>query len=119
MKGKFKKKGPKIINFRCYKKFGVNLFRDELKNALRNAHKEMDYYFKLTFMAILNKHDPVKKKFTRGNNAPFLNKTLSQAFMHRFKLRNKYNNCPTEQNKISYNLQRNYCLPVKKREKKI
>ena len=88
MKGKFKKKDPKIINFRCYKKFDDNLFRDELKNALRNTHKEMDYdYFKLTFMAILNKHAPMKKKFIRGNNAPFMNKTLSHDFMHRSKLK--------------------------------
>ena len=119
MKGKFKKKDPKIINFRCYKKFDDNLFRDELKNALRNTHKEMDYdYFKLTFMAILNKHAPMKKKFIRGNNAPFMNKTLSQAFMHRSKLKNKYNKCPTEQNKISYNLQRNYCVSLLKKEKR-
>ena len=27
MKGKFKKKDPQIINFRCYKKFDDNLFR--------------------------------------------------------------------------------------------
>ena len=119
MKGKFKKKDPQIINFRCYKKFDDNLFRVELQNALRNTRKEMDYdYFKLTFMAILNKHAPMKKKFIRGNNAPFMNKTLSQAFMHRSKLKNKYNKCPTEQNKISYNLQRNYCVSLLKKEKR-
>ena len=69
-------------------------------------------------MAILNKHDPMKKKFIRGNNAPFMNKTLSQAFMHRSKLNNIYNKCPTEQNKISYNLQRNYCVSLLKKEKR-
>ena len=69
-------------------------------------------------MAILNKHAPMKKKFIRGNNAPFMNKTLSQAFMHRSKLKNKYNKCPTEQNKISYNLQRNYCVSLLKKEKR-
>ena len=90
MKGKFKKKDPKIINFRCYKNFDDNLFRDELINALRNTHDDMNYdYFKSTFVAILNKHAPRKKKFVRGNNAPFMNKTLSQAFMHRYKLKNK------------------------------
>ena len=43
MKGKFKKKDPKIINFRCYKNFDDNLFRDELINALRNTHDDMNY----------------------------------------------------------------------------
>ena len=119
MKGKFKKKDPQILNFRCYKKFDDNLFRVELQNALRNTHKEMDYdYFKLIFMAILNKHAPMKKKFIKGNNAPFLNKTLSQAFIHRCKLKNKYNKCPSEQNKISYNLQRNYCVSLLKKEER-
>ena len=62
MKGKFKKKDPKIINFRCYKNFDDNLFRDELINALRNTHDDMNYdYFKSTFVAILNKHAPRKK----------------------------------------------------------
>ena len=119
MKGKFKKKDPKIINFRCYKNFDDNLFRDELINALRNTHDDMDYdYFKSTFVAILNKHAPRKKKFVRGNNAPFMNKTLSQAFMHRSKLKNKYNKFPTKQNKMSYSKQRNYCVSLLKKEKR-
>ena len=58
------------------------------------------------------------KKFVRGNNAPFMNKTLSQAFMHRSKLKNKYNKFPTKQNKISYSKQRNYCVSLLKKEKR-
>ena len=120
MKCKFKKKDPKIINFRCYKNFDENLFRNELKNALRETDKELNYdYFKQAFMNILNIHAPMKKKFIRGNNAPFMNRTLSQAFMHRSKLKNKYNKYPTEQNKIKYNRQRNFCVSLLKREKKI
>ena len=119
MKGKFKKKDPKIINFRCYKNFDDNLFRDELINALRNTHDDMNYdYFKSTFVAILNKHAPRKKKFVRGNNAPFMNKTLSQAFNHRSELKNKYNKFPTKQNKIFYSKQRNYCVSLLKKEKR-
>ena len=47
----------------------------------------------------------------RGNNAPFMNQTLSKAFMHRSKLKNRYN-------KISYNQQRNYCVSLLRKEKK-
>ena len=119
MKSKFKKKDPKIINFRCYKYFDENLFREELKSALQNTHREMVYDdFKQTFLTILNLHAPMKKKFIRGNNAPFMNKTLSQAFMHRSKLKNKFNKNPTEQNKIAYNQQRNYCVFILKKEKR-
>ena len=78
MKCKFKKNDPKIIYFRCYKDFDENLFRNELKNALRETDKELNYdYFKQAFMNILNIHAPMKKKFIRGNNAPFMNKTQS------------------------------------------
>ena len=119
MKGKFNKKDPKIINFRCYKNFDENLFRSELNNALRDTPKELDYdYFKQAFMNILNRHAPMKKKFVRGNNAPFMNKILSQAFMHRSKLKNKYNKYPTDQNKKNYNQQRNFCVSLLKREKR-
>ena len=207
MKGKFKKKDPKIINFRCCKNFDENLFRSELKNALRDTPKELDNalrdtpkeldnalrdtpkeldnalqdtpkeldnalrdtpkeldnalrdtpkeldndlrdtpkefdnalrdtpkeldnalrgtpkeldydYFKQAFMNILNRHAPMKKKFIRGNNAPFMNMTLSQAFMHRSKLKNKYNNYPTEQNKRNCNQQRNFCVSLLKKEKR-
>ena len=119
MKSKFKKKDPKIINFRSYKNFGENLFREELKNALQDTGKEIEYDdFKQIFMTILNLHAPMKKKFIRGNNAPFMNKTLSQAFMHRSKLKNKFNKNPTDQNKVSYNKQRNYCVSLLKKEKR-
>ena len=38
----------------------------------------------------------MKKKLVRGNNAPFMNKYLSTAFVHRSKLKNTYNKNPTE-----------------------
>ena len=70
VKVKFKKKESQTIN---------DFFRDELKNTVQNTYTEMDYDdFKRTFMTILNKYAPMKKKFLRGNNAPFMNKTLSQ-----------------------------------------
>ena len=47
-----------------------------------------------------------------------MNKTLSQAFMHRSKLKNRFNKNPTDNNKISYNQQRNYCVSLLKKEKR-
>ena len=43
--------------------------------------------FKEIFIKVLNLHAPMKKKLVRGNNAPFMNKYLSKAFMHRSKLK--------------------------------
>ena len=62
----------------------------------------------------------MKKKIVRGNNAPFMNKNSSKAFMHRAKLKNKYNINLTEPNKLSYKKQRNICVNLlKKREKEV
>ena len=89
------------MNYRSYKKLNENLFRDELNSTLLNLDNGNVNYdeFKDIFMQILNKYAPMKKKCIRGNNAPFMNKTLCKAFMHRSKLKNKFNKIPTEDNK--------------------
>ena len=60
----------------------------------------------------------MKKKIVRGNNAPFMNKTLSKAFMHRAKLKNRYYKEPTEENKTSFKKHRNYCVSLLRKEKR-
>ena len=47
-----------------------------------------------------------------------MNKTLSKAFMHRSKLKNRYNKFPTEINLNNYKKHRNYCVNLLGREKK-
>ena len=76
--------------------------------------------FKETFMNLVNKHKhaPMKEKFIRGNQAPFMNKTLSKAFMQRAKLKNRCNKNPTELNHLHFKKQRNYCVNLLKRVKK-
>jgi len=115
----FKKRDPITINYRCYSKFNDTEFKDELLTSLQNFNKNMCYKdFNDIFMKILNSHAPVKQKVIRGNNAPFMNKTLSKAFMHRSKLKNNFNKNPTEENKQLFKKQRNFCVSLLKREKK-
>ena len=66
-------------------------------------------------MTFLNTYSPMKKKI--GNNAPFMNKTLSKEFMHRSKLKNIYHKEPTESNKNRYIKQRHFCVNLLKNEK--
>ena len=75
--------------------------------------------FKELFLTVLNKHAPQKEKLIRGNNAPFMNKILSKAFMKRSKLKNKYNKFPAEENKSLYKKQRNLCKSPSKRKEKL
>ena len=116
----FKKICPVKIKYRNYKNFNPSSFKAELKTSLESSKRTEITYdsFKNTFMKTLNKHAPMKEKTIRGNNAPFMNKTLSKAFMHRAKLKNKYNNNPTEQNHLHYKKQRNYCVNLLKKRKK-
>ena len=59
-------------------------------------------------MQVLNWHAPKKTKVVRGNNSPFINKVLSKAFMHRSKLKNRYNKNPNELNERLYKIQRKF-----------
>ena len=81
-----------IINYRNYKYFNNDSFRNELMYELsRHRFRDMDCEnFEIIFLAILNKHATLKKTYIRANNSPFMNKSLSKAIMVRFNLRNKY-----------------------------
>ena len=54
------------------------------------------------FMMELNKPAPIKEKYVRANNAPYMNKTLSKAIMNRSMLRNKFSKNPNDENRTIY-----------------
>ena len=74
--------------------------------------------FEKKFMEQLNEHAPMKERLVRANNAPFMNKTLSKAVMHRSRLHNKYLRNPNDVNKNKYRKYRNYYVNLFKKEKK-
>ena len=82
LKSEFKKKDSIQINYRSYKNFDENYFRHELSSALLNLLNENTNYddFKKVYIEIIDLHAPMKKKFVRGNNAPFMNKNLIKSF---------------------------------------
>ena len=116
----FRKLKPTKIKYRNYKNFDIESFKAELNQSLQTTdHVNMTYdEFKDVFMKSLDEYAPLKEKFIRGNNAPFMNKTLSKAFMQRAKLKNKYNKVPTEENNLLYKNQRNYCANLLKKVKR-
>ena len=85
LKTYFQKKDPIIINYRCYKHLNEFEFRNDLVELLESfENKIMDYDdFNEIFLIVLDKYAPLKEKVLRGNNAPFMNKILSKAIMHR------------------------------------
>ena len=118
MKRYFKKKDPIVIEYRDMKNFDGMKFREDLRIELEKMEKVTIVDFYTIFLTIWNAHAPVKKKVVRGNNAPFMNKTLSKAFMHRAKLRNNSHKFPTPENIEAFKQYRNFCVNLLRKEKK-
>ena len=76
--------------YRDHKTINIDFFKRDLRESLEN-HTSYDYScFQNIFIALLNKHAPIKKKIMHFNNNPFMsnNKALRKAIMHRSKLKN-------------------------------
>ena len=120
LKVHFKKFNHTKIKLKNYNKnFNLYSFKEDLKTSLLFTDQGNLKYDELKeiFLKILNKYAPMKEKLVRGNNSPFMNETLAKAFMHRAKLKNKYNKNSTEQNYLCYKIQRNYCVNLLKGRK--
>ena len=118
MKKYFKKRDPITIIYRDYKSFDGVEFRNELKEELIKAQTITIEDFISIFKKVLERHAPSKKKIIRGNQAPFMNQTLSKAFMTRARLRNKYYKSNTPENKLAYTKHKNHCINLLERERK-
>ena len=65
-------------------------------------------------LQVLSQHAPQKIKYVRGKQMPFMTKQLSKEVMKRSRLRNNFLRNRTEENKILYNRQKNYCVSFAK-----
>ena len=120
LKTTFRKRPPKICRYRCYK----NYFRENFQLDLTTRLSGIDLYeisnddYVALLMEVLNYHAPLKTKYLRANQQPFMNKELSKAHMKRSRLRNRYRKNKSEMNKRAYKKQRNYCVSIYKKVKK-
>ena len=104
----FKKLPPKLIKYRCYKKFVKADFERELLENL-NEVQNLDYSaFQEIFESILEKHAPTKCKLLRGNNKPFMNRDLRNAIATRSRLWNIYISTKSASDLLRYKKQRNF-----------
>ena len=111
MKTTFKKSKPKIITYRSYKSFSNDRFREALQQIECNENNCDSRFgnFISSSNRILDEHAPQKKKYLRGNQSPFMNKTLVKAIMVRSKLRNVF---------LKNNKQRNLCVTLLRKSKR-
>ena len=89
---------PKILNVRNYKRFSLNVFRqdmrsvpfDEFNNTARDTN-EMQTLWKAFFLDILNKHAPITNIQVKGNKIPYITFELKSMIRQRDHLRAKAN----------------------------
>ena len=121
MKTTFEKLKPNIMHYRDYRKFSNDKFGENLISRLSSENIRVDFNGMEKFLQIciktLDELAPQKKKYSRGNNMPFINKTIKKAFMKRSRLRNIYLKNRSDNNKREYNKQRNYCVSLLRKTK--
>ena len=120
LKTTFPKQGPTVINYRNYKKYDENVSKSDLRQELQKIDpSDLNYSsFETAFDRILDQHAPIKKKYVRANDKPFMTRALRKATMLRSRLRNKYNEDRTAENWNKFRKQRNSCVKLFRKEKK-
>ena len=76
----FERLKPKIVYYRNHKKFNEANCLNDVKNCdfrLKTDDPNENYDFLTnTFINVVNKHVPLKKKFIRGNEDPFMTRNV-------------------------------------------
>ena len=92
MKAQTTRLPPKKVVYRDFKNFNETAFLEDVK--LKNFSWKSDdsnenYKFLLyQFQSVVYKHAPLKSKILRGNDTPFVNKTLRKEIYKRSAVRN-------------------------------
>ena len=117
-KTRFKNQKQKIVTYRDYKRFDNEKFRESLVTYL-GTNKNISYdAFENLVLQTLDKMAPIKQKYIRGNQSPFMNEDIHKAIMTRTRLRNRFLKEPTQMNRLAYKKQRNYCVSLMRQNKK-
>ena len=119
LKGGFSKRGPRIITYRDYSTYRTVDFRSDLIANIRSVSLDHGNYGAFDGMVtnVLFKYGPIKKKYLRANDGPFMSKELRKKMMHRKIFLNKYNEDKTDENLAAYKRQRNKCVKILRKAK--
>ena len=122
MKVFYKKQKPNIVTYRNYKHFSNEAFMLDVKNGIiqmtsENNDLEFDR-LKTALDEAIQRNAPIKKRYVRANQAPFINKKINKEIMKRSRLRNKFLNTKSDIDRKAYNKQRNLRVSLIRSEKK-
>jgi len=115
----YEKSPPKIINYRSFRNFSLEIFRKDLTNALANCIPGDLDSFNLILESVLDAHAPKKRRTVRGNHKPHLTKTLRKGIMLRSFYKNKANKTGDEYFYNLYKKQRNHIVNLNRQAKKL
>ena len=94
MRKRFKKQRPRIISYRSFKHFSNEEFRmsliDNLSNKIYVKNDDGCNRFCKISIDTLNSFAPIKNKFVRAYQMPFITKGLSREIMKRSRLTNNF-----------------------------
>ena len=90
LKTEYVKADPIQIQYRNYKNFDLMVFREESRHNLNNYTMSRNNYndFQNILCKLLDKHAPVKKKYLRANDSPFMTKHLRKIIMNTSRSKN-------------------------------
>ena len=117
MKMSFKRHSLIERHYRDYKYFDRIRFKNNLNEKLSEGISNYES-FETTFIEVLNKHAPLRKKLLRANHAPYITKTLRKTIMCRSQLETKYFKTKTQTNLKPYKKHKNFCSKLYKRERR-
>ena len=115
--GSFKGR-PREKIYRSYRSFNIETFKKTLSDKLSRLESNSYSEFEKAFLTVLNKQAPLKTKFIRHNNNPFMTKELRKAIMKRSQLKNTYNKNHNYVNWYLYKKQRNFCVSLLRKTKR-
>ena len=79
LKTSFRKQPPKIIVYRDYKKYSPENFRRELLSQQNACNMSNDEFVDAS-LKVLARHAPLKQKYLRANQGPFMTKELQSHY---------------------------------------
>ena len=106
-----------IITYRNYKNYDNDVFRSEIETFCSLNETDLGL-FKESIFCIFNKHAPIRKKYLRANEAPFMTKELNNAIMKRSRYRNKFLKDKSQTSWENYKIQRNLCKKLLRKTRK-
>ena len=95
MKMYYAKQKPSIVHYRKFTNFCNDSIIKDTELLLLKLCDQQNVPFKILKESVnitLDKHTPLKKRYVRANQSPFMNKKLSTEIMKRSRLRKKFLN---------------------------